>query len=117
MGGLVARLAMTRMNTMSKFQGLSVAECGLLFLSTPHSGSVEAERSQFLLALGEGLFGLRKDVVNDLKLFNPSSVDSIDILKNMKVKPVFKCFCEGEPTRVMGKDFRVSALLLSKARG
>jgi triacylglycerol esterase/lipase EstA (alpha/beta hydrolase family) len=118
MGGLVARLAMTRMSTMSKsdkFQGLCLSECGLLFLSTPHSGSIQAEQSQFLLALGEGLFGLRKGVVNELKLFNPSSADSIDIFKNMEVKPVIKCFCEGEPTRAMGKYFRVSELPLSKA--
>jgi hypothetical protein len=115
MGGLVARLAMTRMHTLpNKFKGLSLEECGILFLSTPHLGSLEADRSPFLIALGEGLVGLRTGVIKELQSFNASSVDNTDIFQAMKVKPVFQCFCESEPTQVLGKGRLVRTLIPSR---
>jgi hypothetical protein len=115
MGGLVARLAMTRMHTLpNKFKGLSLEECGILFLSTPHLGSLQADRSPFLIALGEGLVGLRTGVIKELQSFNASSVDNTDIFQAMKVKPVFQCFCESEPTQVLGKGRLVRTLIPSR---
>jgi triacylglycerol esterase/lipase EstA (alpha/beta hydrolase family) len=115
MGGLVARLAMTRMHSLpDKFKGLSLEKCGILFLSTPHLGSLQADRSPFIVALGEGLVGLRTGVVKELQSFNASSVDNTDMFQAMKVKPVFQCFCESEPTRVLAKDRLVRHLMLSK---
>ena len=113
MGGLVARLAMAGMHSMpEKFKGLSLEECGMLFLSTPHLGSQEADRSPFLVALGEGLVGLRSGVVKELQSFNMSSVDNTEIFQAMKVKPAFQCFCESEPTSVLGKSRQVSKITL-----
>jgi len=114
MGGLVARLAMTRMHTLDKFKGLSLEECGILFLSTPHLGSLQADGSPFLIALGEGLVGLRTGVIKELQSFNASSVDNTDIFQAMKVKPVFQCFCESEPTQVLGKGRLVRTLIPSR---
>jgi hypothetical protein len=108
MGGLVARLAMTRLQAMpEKFEGLCSSECGLLFLRTSQMGSLEADRSQFPVAVSEGFFGLRRELVRELESFNPSSIDT-GIFGAMKVKSLFKCSCESEPTRLFLKNRLVS---------
>lgn len=104
MGGLVARIAMTRIQTLpSQFNGLSLKECGLLFLSTPHLGSEEANQNPFLMALAQGLIGFRSGIVKELQTFKVSSVDITNIFKEMPVKPSLVLFCESEPTLIAGK--------------
>jgi hypothetical protein len=112
MGGLVARLAMTRLHTIPhKFPGFNLKDFGLLFLSMPHLGSTQADYNKFLVVLSEGLFKLRSDLVKELKSFNPTSVDNVEIFRSMEEKPCFRYLCEGEKTSVMGNDRLVKAFL------
>ncbi len=114
MGGLVARLAMTRLHTLpEKFGSLKPKQCGLLFLSTPHLGSQASDWGNFVPALGE-VVGVRGTLVRELKSFNPSSVDATEIFKSMKLtdRPVFECLCEGQQTFAGGKNRLVCNTLI-----
>jgi hypothetical protein len=76
LGGLVARQAMVRLKVVrNKFPDWKLRQCGILFLSTPHSGSAQADWSNMSIMLGE-VFGLRGHLVKHLQSFNPASVDS-----------------------------------------
>ncbi|KAL8938801.1 MAG: hypothetical protein Q9216_003701 [Gyalolechia sp. 2 TL-2023] len=78
LGGIVAREAMIRLHRYSKnYDGVRLKLCGLVFLSTPHSGTTEADWNQFLSNLSEATLGVRSHaIVDELRSFNPSSVDS-----------------------------------------
>lgn len=103
MGGLVVRRAMTRLQVVpKKFPDIDLSLCALLFLSTPHLGSAEADWNDFFVAIG-AVFGLRDELVKELKSFNPSSSDSVDSFKEMKQVPLIDCLCEGEKTFAKGK--------------
>ncbi|KAM0798684.1 hypothetical protein BDR22DRAFT_823158 [Usnea florida] len=106
LGGLVGREAMIRLNTQpSKFDGVKLENCGLLFLSTPHSGTTQADWNDFLLNLSELVLGVRNhEIVHQLQSFNTSSVDSEEAFSTMKIQPPFHCFCEGEKTWLNGKS-------------
>ncbi|KAI4131528.1 MAG: hypothetical protein LQ338_001162 [Usnochroma carphineum] len=105
LGGIVAREAMVRLDRHSRqFDGIELELCGLIFLSTPHSGTTEADWNGFLLILSEMVLGVRpREIVNELKSFNTSSVDSEEDFTAMSDVPPFHCFCEGDKTFVAGK--------------
>ena len=104
-GGLVGREAMWRLSTQAtKFNGIQLNKCGLIFLSTPHSGTTQADWNNFLVDLSEHTFGVRShDIVDELRSFNHSSVDSAENFASMVPKPPFHCFCEGESMSVAGR--------------
>ena len=109
-GGLVGREAMIRLNTHpAKFDGVKLENCGLLFLSTPHSGTTQADWNELLLNLSDFVLGVRNlAIVHQLQSFNTSSVDSEEAFSTMKFQPPFHCFCEGEKTVLNGKSRTVS---------
>ncbi len=108
---------MIRLNTQpAKFDGVKLKHCGLLFLSTPHSGTTQADWNEFLLSISELVVGLRNhELIRQLQSFNASSVDSEEAFSTMKVQPPFHCFCEGEKTMVGGKSRTVSRDYKSKS--
>ena len=111
-GGLVAREAMIRLHRhASQFDGIDLNLCGLVFLSTPHSGTTEADWNQFLLSISEIVLGVRSHaIVDQLKSFNPSSVDSEEEFAAMVTVPQFHCFCEGEKTMAAGRNRTASKI-------
>ena len=110
LGGLVARQAMIRLSTNPmKFDGLKLDRCGLFFLSTPHSGSTQADWNAFLLNACELTLGVRShEIIKQLQSSNPSSVDSQDAFSAMIRAPPISCLVEGEKTTVAGKARTVS---------
>ena len=110
----MAREAMVRLDKQSaKFNGVSLENCGLLFLSTPHSGTTQAEWNELLLSLSEVILGVRTHAVIDpLRSFNPSSVDSEEAFATMRDQPSFRGFCEGKKAMVGGKKRIVFASVL-----
>jgi predicted alpha/beta hydrolase family esterase len=106
LGGLVGREAVIRLSRLpEKFDGISIENCGLLFLSTPHCGSSQADWSDFLVNIAESTIGLRSHaIVNQLKSFNPASVDSTEDFAHMSTRPPFYCLVEGDKTKVAGKE-------------
>jgi triacylglycerol esterase/lipase EstA (alpha/beta hydrolase family) len=111
MGGLVARQAMIRLNAQQeKFDGIKIGNCGILFLSTPHSGTTQADWNDFLVNLSEMMIGVRSHtIVDELRSFNPSSVDSQEAFTKIKIP--FYCLCEGDKTKVAGKYLTVCSEL------
>ena len=110
LGGLVARQAMVRLSTNpKKFDGLTLDRCGLLFLSTPHSGTTQADWNAFLMNVSELTVGVRShEIVDQLRSFNPASVDSQDAFSAMERAPPLYCLVESEKTSVAGKARTVS---------
>jgi hypothetical protein len=105
LGGIVSREAMIRLHFFPhKFDGIKLENCGLVFLSTPHSGSVEADWNSFLANILESTVGLRTHaIIDQLRPFNPFSVDSSEAFSNMRITPPIFCFVEGDKTHVAGK--------------
>ena len=95
---------MWRLNTQAaKFPGIKLDNCGLIFLSTPHSGTSQADWNDILSGLGEFAFGVRShEIIDKLRSFNYSSVDSQENFAVMVPKPPFHCFCEGKSTSIAG---------------
>ena len=104
-GGLVGREAMIRLHRHAKqFDGIELDLCGLIFLSTPHSGTTQADWNDFLLSLSEITLGVRSHaIIDQLKSFNPASVDGEEEFAAMTSAPPFYCFSEGNKTFVGGK--------------
>lgn len=87
-----------------EFGGLTLKQCGLLFLSTPHSGTTGADWSDLLMNLSETTLGIRSHaIIDQLRSFNPSSVDSVKAFAGMESRPPFYCLCEGKKTMVAGR--------------
>src|SRR5438034_5145027 len=81
-------------------QRIKLDQCGLLFLSTPHSGTTRADWNGFLVAVAETVAGVRPATLDQLKSFNPASVwDQKDFL-NLKPTPPFRCLAEGCKTHI-----------------
>jgi hypothetical protein len=111
MGGLVGRKAMERLFFYpSDYSGISLSNCGLLFLSTPHLGTVEANYGEFLTGVLNSLFGLRNDaIIKELQSFNSSAVEATKAWGTMrkdKKMPPFECLCESRQTRLPIKGYR-----------
>jgi pimeloyl-ACP methyl ester carboxylesterase len=115
MGGIVGRQAMVRLHALpKKFSGVQLDKCGLLFLSTPHSGSKEADWSEFLVSVLDFTIGLRsKEIVDQLRAFNPFSVDSTEAFTSMNKIPPFYCLVEGDKTKKAGKNRTVGLAIPS----
>jgi hypothetical protein len=111
LGGLVARKAMIRLSESKgkKYKHISLSSCALLFLSTPHSGTTEADYNEFLTDILARLSGLRKtSIVAELQSFNKSNVDATESFKYMDTQPSFSCLCESSRTKVGGQYRLVS---------
>ncbi|OBT73983.1 hypothetical protein VF21_05998 [Pseudogymnoascus sp. 05NY08] len=104
LGGLVARQAMIRLNGYDKpeYKGIQLERCGLLFLSTPHSGTTEADWNKLLLDIASVSWGVRPEIVDSLRAFNPTSSESQDQYANMKIKPPCAALYETKKTKVKG---------------
>ncbi|KAF7953923.1 uncharacterized protein EAE97_001321 [Botrytis byssoidea] len=103
MGGLVARQAMIELDkygSQSEYNGISPAKCALLFLSTPRSGSLEADWSDFLTDIAQLTMGVRKEIVKTLGSFDPMSTESQREFMNMNIIPPFDAFFETRVTSV-----------------
>jgi hypothetical protein len=86
--------AMVRLNAHSeKSHGIRVENCGLLFLGTPHSGTVQADWNDFVAGIAV-LFGVRFDVVDSLQSFNGFGVESKEAFGSLPVQPPYFCICE-----------------------
>jgi hypothetical protein len=94
---------MVRLGTHpEKYDGIKLINCGLLFLSTPHSGSAQADWNEYLAGLAELIFGVRSHAIIDiLRTFNPQSTESREAFASLKPVPPFCCFVEGKRTRVL----------------
>ena len=105
-GGLVGREAMIHLNQYGpQFDGLKLDRCGLIFLSTPHSGTTQADWNEFLMNLSEITLGIRSHtIIDQLRSFNPSTVDAEKAFKAMARMPPLHCFCEGSNTAIVGKS-------------
>ena len=113
LGGIVTKKAMIRLKTLpGKWNGIDLADCAILFLSTPHGGSAQADYSDFLTSILQSVAGLRTDaIVKELQSFNSSSVDATQAFQYMPLPPPFECLCESLKTRIKGKgDCEVSFL-------
>ena len=114
MGGLVAREAMVRLKHYpSEFGGLTLQQCGLLFLATPHYGTTQAEWNSFFLSVCDVVLGTRSKIIKQLQPFHSSSVACFKAFSNMERKPPFYCMSEGRKTRVFAGQARKVGLTLS----
>jgi hypothetical protein len=78
---------MVRLNAHpEKYHGIRVENCGLLFLGTPHSGTVQADWNDFVAGIAV-LFGVRFDVVDSLRSFNGFSVESKEAFGSLPQQP------------------------------
>ncbi|KAK0642946.1 hypothetical protein B0T16DRAFT_174379 [Cercophora newfieldiana] len=104
LGGLVAREAMIELGREpSLYPGLSLRHCGLLFLSTPHSGVTLADWTRYLVQFGE-LAGMRaRDFTNMLESFNNSSRVSKRDFGRLPHVPPFECLYETRKMKVGGR--------------
>ena len=114
MGGLVARQAMIRLDKYPQlFPGIDCNICGLIFLSTPHSGSGEADWNKYLTDLAELIGGLRVNaIINPLRSFNPLSARANEEFGNMKVAVPYRSFYETRKTTVAGRGRQVSSTIM-----
>ncbi|RYP22100.1 hypothetical protein DL765_001859 [Monosporascus sp. GIB2] len=105
MGGLVARLAMIRLkNFPDSVENISLDQCGLLFLATPHIGSRQADYNDFIVAFTKSLLGVRENIVDHLRSLNPTFGDAVEVFNAMgDRRPPFFCFAEGLQTWAGGK--------------
>lgn len=97
---------------MQEYQGISLKLCGLLFLSTPHSGALEADWNNVLVYLANLVWGVRPEVLDSLRVFNPMSTESQEDFANMKSHMPFDNFYETRATKVGGLDRNVGIYLL-----
>jgi hypothetical protein len=81
------------------YDGVSLKYCGLLFLSTPHSGSTLADQNETLVGWAGAAFRIRSDdIVNILRTASDVSAESRRKFENLSAKPPFFCLCEGKKT-------------------
>lgn len=97
-----------------EYQGVSLSRCALLFLSTPHSGSTQADWNSFVQATTK-LFGVRSKMTEILMSFNPQSAEGQEDFANMKIKPPFDGFYETHKTKVATIHRQVGLIALFKA--
>jgi len=108
---------MIRLNEFSyksEYQGLSLECCGLLFLSSPHSGTTEADWNDFLIGVAKITYGIRPGIISSLRSFNHLSTDSQEQFANLKVKLPFDAFYETSKTKIAGLNRLVCFLDTNK---
>ncbi|KAI8659743.1 hypothetical protein NCS56_01192100 [Fusarium sp. Ph1] len=101
LGGLVARKAMSQLPT-SNIKGITLSQCGLVFLATPHTGTTKADWSDFIVAAAGTVAGVRPEVVSYLQSFNPASVWDKKAFLKLSPRPPFRCFAEGRKKLMKG---------------
>ncbi|KAI1387294.1 uncharacterized protein F4822DRAFT_430048 [Hypoxylon trugodes] len=84
---------------LSEFCNISLGQCGMLFLSTPHYRSKSADWGKFWVEIVEITTGVRRAIIHTLQTLNLSVVDVMELWKRMEKKPVVRCLCEAEPVR------------------
>ena len=84
----------------SEYKGVDLNLCGMLFLSTPHSGSTDANWNSFLVDIAQMTMGIRPEIVNSLRSFNPLSAEAQEDFANMKHQPPFEAFYETQRTKI-----------------
>lgn len=90
-------------NFPEQYSNVSLGQCGLLFLGTPHSGTREADWNEAVVAISDLAFGVRsKDIVDKLRAFNDTSVASKEAFAALNPPPPYFCFSEGKKTKVLG---------------
>ncbi|RYC80265.1 hypothetical protein BFJ63_vAg16850 [Fusarium oxysporum f. sp. narcissi] len=96
--------AMARLNLTPNCKNISLSQCGILFLATPHSGSNKADWNDFLVATAHVIGGVRPETVKTLKTFNSASVWDTAAFLKLSPCPPFRCFAEGLKMRVKGTN-------------
>ncbi|KAK0128366.1 hypothetical protein ONS95_000338 [Cadophora gregata] len=101
LGGLVVRQAMIRLDgSPHLFNGIKSNLCGAVFLSTPHSGSGDADWNRYLDSLIEITGDVHADAtVNSLRSFNCLSTRANEEFGNLKINPPYESFCESRETK------------------
>lgn len=90
-------------------EGLKLENCGLLFLSTPHSGTVQADWSDPWILLAKGGGVSRGQVFTQLlSSFNKASVNAQEQFAALKPVPPVECLHETQNTSVAGHGRMVS---------
>ena len=104
MGGLVVRKAiehLDRYGSDPKYHGVTLEGCAILFLSTPHEGTTEADYSSFLTGILQRTSGLRNDeIAKELKSFNDSAAQAKRSWNHMKHVPPVECLTESKKTKI-----------------
>ncbi|KAF4626234.1 hypothetical protein G7Y89_g11926 [Cudoniella acicularis] len=101
LGGLVGRKAMILLQA-SRFEGIQLDQCGLLFLSTPHSGTTVADWQDFLVALAGTFANVRQSTLKRLESFNPMSASDKEGFLALDPCPTYRCLAEGKMTKIKG---------------
>jgi hypothetical protein len=103
---------MVRLNAHpEKYDGIRVEHCGLLFLGTPHSGTVQADWNEYIAGIVT-LFGVRTDILDSLRSFNGFGVESKEAFGSISAKPPYYCLCETRLIEILGNSRLVSLLLV-----
>jgi hypothetical protein len=96
----------------SHHEGISLKQCGLLFLATPHSGATPADWNPYLTQLAE-LAGLRAVTMTRLlEAFNTNSVIAKREFSRLHPAPPFICVYETRLTPVGGRQIAVSFIFI-----
>ncbi|RBA12697.1 hypothetical protein FPRO05_04147 [Fusarium proliferatum] len=99
LGGLVA---MTSLGSTANLGNIKLSQFGIAFLATPHSGSMNADWSNLMVATAHTVGGVRTQAVETLRPFNSASVWDTAAFLNLDPCPPFRCFAEGRMMRVKG---------------
>ncbi|KAH8881986.1 hypothetical protein GQ53DRAFT_753979 [Thozetella sp. PMI_491] len=82
--------------------GLDLSLCGILFMSTPHSGAIAADWNDYLVEVASH-GGLRaRDMTRLLGAFNNESRRSKELFGRIRPLPPFICLYETRKTQVAG---------------
>ena len=96
-----------------QYEGLDLNQCGLLFLGTPHSGTVGANWNDLLIELAKiGKVGRGRDFTRMLSAFNQESVGAKERFGLLQPVPPFICVYETQRTPVKGTERTVKCLFL-----
>jgi len=98
----------------SEYKGIDLKLCGMLFLSTPHSGSTDADWNNFLVDIAQMTMGIRPEIVNSLRSFNPLSAEAQEDFANMKHQPPFDAFYETQRTKIAKLNRHVTLSYLAR---
>lgn len=99
MGGLVSRLAMTRLFS-AEAGSIRTDQCGLLFLSTPHQGSPIADWDRYFHLIGK-MAGMRDDLIKQLRTFNTYTTNVEQVWsKWTNERPEIACFVESSKQKI-----------------
>jgi len=82
------------------YDSISFSSCGLLFLSTPHSGSRIADLNKYLSGVTGPLLRFRDGIVNLLQTYSKESELSRTKFESLDPQPPFFCLSEGRRTRI-----------------